>query len=605
MSTTRFLSALLAILALSCLAADARKLQEADPAVPAVEPQTVETTPLPGTPKLASIAVAPNAKATSPIVPTTTTAPTPKGKALGGKVAPAGGKQPGPGAPKQGTAGGAGAPKTHPAPVPRGAEHKGKPLGHEVMQVGTVLRGSSVVGAAPGDANAAGNAIMTVYKNGPVVNIKYVVAVRKLSVAGLPTGATINMAASDATGPAVISFAGAKWVNTTGIGATASANPAENYLSYATTGVWEDVANMKALSGQPLSTTFSKVMFNPEKFYVVVSTPAFPAGAVRGQLRKGTGATVLPPGHRKQMVLALPRHISAAPHLNIPIRRAATCHASRVSRQGVSSRASLVVKVPADRALAAAAGFSATVGFAESRVFGLPDTRALLASQRATAGNCATAGAGSRTAGRGGALGVKMVLTESQPLALGTRAPDFTLVEPLTGKTWSLSDFDGHPALLVMFICNHCPFVVHIKSQLVALGNDYISKHGLGVVAISSNSVLTHPQDGPDKMAEEAKQFNFPFPYLYDETQEVAKAYHAACTPDFFLFKKDGRRPLELAYHGQLDDSRPSNGRPVTGKDLRTALDCVLSARPVPSAQRPSIGCNIKWAPGNEPGYFG
>ncbi|CAI5509918.1 unnamed protein product [Closterium sp. Naga37s-1] len=205
------------------------------------------------------------------------------------------------------------------------------------------------------------------------------------------------------------------------------------------------------------------------------------------------------------------------------------------------------------------------------------------------------------------------------------------------------SAFDGHSALLVMFICNHCPFVVHIKSQLVALGSEYISKHGLAVVAISSNSVLTHPQvtsfriplssclyipsallrpsfestqksplfrflflpvstspllccaplrsllqqDGPDKMAEEAKQFNFPFPYLYDETQEVAKAYHAACTPDFFLFKKDGRRPFELAYHGQLDDSRPNNGRPVTGKDLRAALDCVLSARPVPSAQRP------------------
>ncbi|CAI5476696.1 unnamed protein product [Closterium sp. Yama58-4] len=307
MSTTRFLTALLAILAISCLAADARKLQEANPAVPAVEPQTVEDTPHPGTvsptAKIASIAAAPNGKASSPVV-TTTTAPTPKGKAPGGKVAPAGGKQPGPGAPKQSTAGGVGAlrgpPKAHPEPAAGGAEHKGKPLGHEVMQVGTVLRGSSVVSAAPGDANAAGNAIMTVYKNGPVVNIKYVVAVWKLSVAGLPTGATINMAASDATGPAVISFAGAKWVNTTGISATASANPAEKYLSYATTGVWEDVANMKALSGEALSTAFSKVMFNPEKFYVVVSTPAFPAGAVRGQLRRGTGATVLPPSHRKQ-----------------------------------------------------------------------------------------------------------------------------------------------------------------------------------------------------------------------------------------------------------------------------------------------------------------
>ncbi|CAI5510657.1 unnamed protein product [Closterium sp. Naga37s-1] len=252
MSTTRFLSALLAILALSCLAADARKLQEANPAVPAVEPQTVETTPLPGTPKLASIAVAPNAKATSPVVPTTT-APTPKGKAPGGKVAPAGGKQQGPGAPKQGAAGGA--PKAHPAPVPGGAEHKGKPLGREVMQVGTVLRGSSVVGAAPGDANAAGNAIMTVYKNGPVVYIKYIVSVRKLSTAGLPTGATINMAASDATGPAVISFAGAKWVNTTGISTRSGAAPStDNYLSYATTGVWEDVANIKTASGIALST---------------------------------------------------------------------------------------------------------------------------------------------------------------------------------------------------------------------------------------------------------------------------------------------------------------------------------------------------------------
>ncbi|CAI5461022.1 unnamed protein product [Closterium sp. Yama58-4] len=307
MSTTRFLTTLLAFLAISCLAADARKLQEANPAVPAVEPQTVEDTPLrttsAPTAKIASISAAPNAKASSPVVPTTT-APTPKGKAPGGKVAPASGKKQSPGAPKQSTAGGAGAlrgpPKTHPAPAAGGAEHKGKPLGREVMQVGTVLRGSSVVGAAPGDANAAGNAILTVYKNGPVVNIKYIVAVRKLSAAGLPTGATINMAASDATGPAVISFAGAKWVNTTGISATASTNPAENYLSYATTGVWEDVANMKTASGEALSTAFAKVMVNPEKFYVVVSTPAFPAGAVRGQIRKGTGATVLPPGHRKQ-----------------------------------------------------------------------------------------------------------------------------------------------------------------------------------------------------------------------------------------------------------------------------------------------------------------
>ncbi|CAI5972179.1 unnamed protein product [Closterium sp. NIES-64] len=242
------------------LAADARKLQEADPAVPAVEPQTVETTPLPGTPKLASIAVAPNAKASSPVVPTTT-APTPKGKAPGAQGEAAGAR---------GDAGGNRSPRI-------------------------VCRGRCA-----GDANAAGNAIMTVYKNGKVVNIKYIVSVRKLSVAGLPTGATINMAASDATGPAVISFAGAEWVNTTGISSKSGAASTENYLSYATTGVWEDVANMKTASGEALSTAFAKVMVNPEKFYVVVSTPAFPAGAVRGQIRKGTGATVLPPGHRKQ-----------------------------------------------------------------------------------------------------------------------------------------------------------------------------------------------------------------------------------------------------------------------------------------------------------------
>ncbi|KAH7292576.1 hypothetical protein KP509_29G075500 [Ceratopteris richardii] len=147
-----------------------------------------------------------------------------------------------------------------------------------------------------------------------------------------------------------------------------------------------------------------------------------------------------------------------------------------------------------------------------------------------------------------------------------------------------------------MFICNHCPFVVHLKMNLLKLANDYIPK-GVGIVAISSNSIKTHPQDGPDMMAKEAQQLGYPFPYLYDETQEIAKAYGAACTPDFFLYKKDGRRPFELVYHGQFDDSRPGNGKPITGRDLRNALDCILAGMPVSTAQKPSIGCSIKWHP--------
>eukprot|EP00475_Leptophrys_vorax_P031611 TRINITY_DN47923_c0_g1_i1.p1 TRINITY_DN47923_c0_g1~~TRINITY_DN47923_c0_g1_i1.p1 ORF type:complete len:312 (-),score=-12.05 TRINITY_DN47923_c0_g1_i1:106-939(-) len=242
-----------------------------------------------------------------------------------------------------------------------------------------------------------------------------------------------------------------------------------------------------------------------------------------------------------------------------------------------------------------------SVGSNTSALFQSPRSRRIFTASPSAA-RFASANGSSRERGP---LGVRMVLTESQPLAMGTRAPDFSLVEPLTGRTWTLGDFDGHPALLVMFVCNHCPFVVHVKQQLLALGREYVDKHGLGIVAINSNSVLTHPQDGPDKMAEEARQLNYPFPYLFDETQQVAKAYRAACTPDFFLFKKDGRRPFELAYHGQLDDSRPTNGRPVTGRDLRTALDCVLSGRPVTAPQKASIGCNIKWTPGNEPDYFG
>lgn len=191
---------------------------------------------------------------------------------------------------------------------------------------------------------------------------------------------------------------------------------------------------------------------------------------------------------------------------------------------------------------------------------------------------------------------VRAARIQSKTIPLASRAPDFQLPEPLTGKVWKLDDFEAYPALLVMFICDHCPFVVHLKGDLVKLANEY-SQKGLAVVAISANSVKTHPQDGPEFMSEEAKSLAYPFPYLYDETQEVAKAYGAACTPDFFLFKKDGRRPFELVYHGQFDDSRPNNNRPITGRDIRNALDCVLSGRPVSTVQKPSIGCSIKWHP--------
>ncbi|XP_028806792.1 uncharacterized protein LOC114761561 isoform X3 [Neltuma alba] len=159
---------------------------------------------------------------------------------------------------------------------------------------------------------------------------------------------------------------------------------------------------------------------------------------------------------------------------------------------------------------------------------------------------------------------------ESTRVTLGFRAPEFQLPEPLTGKTWKLEDFEGYPALL----------------------------KGLAVIAISSNSVTTHPQDGPEFMAEEAKLFNYPFPYLYDETQDAARDFGAVCTPEFYLFKKDGRRPFELVYHGQFDDSRPNSNVPVTGRDLSLAIDRVLSGQPVPSDQKPSMGCSIKWHPG-------
>ncbi|KAH1112951.1 hypothetical protein AAZX31_04G220400 [Glycine max] len=186
--------------------------------------------------------------------------------------------------------------------------------------------------------------------------------------------------------------------------------------------------------------------------------------------------------------------------------------------------------------------------------------------------------------------------TESKGVTLGFRAPQFQLPEPLTGKVWTLEDFEAYPALLVMFICNHCPFVKHLKKDIVKLTKFYVEK-GLAVIAISSNSVATHPQDGPEFMAEDAKLFDYPFPYLYDESQDVAQDFGAVCTPEFYLFKKDGRRPFELVYHGQFDDSRPSNNVPLTGRDLSLAIDRVLSGQPVPSEQKPSVGCSIKWHP--------
>jgi peroxiredoxin len=183
-----------------------------------------------------------------------------------------------------------------------------------------------------------------------------------------------------------------------------------------------------------------------------------------------------------------------------------------------------------------------------------------------------------------------MSLTESTMLSLGTVAPDFALADVVTGKTVRRDDFSGRKALLVMFICAHCPFVKHIEEGLAALGRDYAAQP-IGIVAISSNDVTTHPADSPAGLKQQTETYGFVFPYLYDETQAVAHAYKAACTPDFFLFDGD----LRLVYHGQFDSSRPGNGIPVTGQDLGAAIDLVLAGKPVPTAQRPSIGCNIKW----------
>jgi peroxiredoxin len=184
-------------------------------------------------------------------------------------------------------------------------------------------------------------------------------------------------------------------------------------------------------------------------------------------------------------------------------------------------------------------------------------------------------------------------------LPLGTKAPDFSLIN-VDGRTVSLNDFDGGPALLVIFMCNHCPFVQHLADALAKFADEYMQK-GAAIVGINSNDVASYPADSPEQMVREAEERGYPFPYLYDETQEVAKAYHAACTPDFFLFDRDRR----LVYRGQFDSSRPDNGQPITGADLRAALDAVLAGKKPSEKQMPSIGCNIKWQPGNEPDYFG
>jgi len=183
-----------------------------------------------------------------------------------------------------------------------------------------------------------------------------------------------------------------------------------------------------------------------------------------------------------------------------------------------------------------------------------------------------------------------MAATPSNMMPLGTMAPDFNLTDTISGKKKSLHELKSEKATVITFICNHCPFVKHVQKGLVKLTKDYIPS-GISFVAINSNDVKAYPDDSPERMKEVAKQLGYPFPYLYDESQDIARAYGAACTPDFYIFDKD----LKCVYRGQMDDSRPSNNIPVTGKDIRAALDAILAGKPVSEEQKPSIGCNIKW----------
>ena len=186
----------------------------------------------------------------------------------------------------------------------------------------------------------------------------------------------------------------------------------------------------------------------------------------------------------------------------------------------------------------------------------------------------------------------------SAMLPPGTAAPPFSLRDVVNGQTYSLDSFADKTALLVMFICRHCPYVVHVEQELAGLGRDYRDT-SVGIIAISSNDPVGYPDDAPPRLKEMAQRLEFTFPFCHDETQEVAKAYRAACTPDFYLFDRDRR----LAYHGQIDESRPGNNKPVTGRDLRSAIQAVLAGKPVDGTQRPSIGCSIKWKRGHAPPY--
>ena len=193
-----------------------------------------------------------------------------------------------------------------------------------------------------------------------------------------------------------------------------------------------------------------------------------------------------------------------------------------------------------------------------------------------------------------------MARTPSQMIDLGTEAPNFSLPDVVSGRNVSLDDFPDAKGFMIAFICNHCPFVQLIRHEFARYGRDYTDK-GIAVIAINSNDILAHPEDGPDAMADDARRFGYTFPYCLDEDQSVAKTYQAACTPDLYLFDADRK----LVYRGQFDDARPGSDSPVTGADLRAASDALLAGQPIPEPQKASLGCNIKWKPGNEPAYYG